>query len=86
VSVSGTAALIRDRAKIEEFWNPIYKAWFPDGLDDPTLALLVVNVEKAEYWDVGSSKMIQLVGFVKALATGEQFRPGDNAKLELADA
>ena len=29
VSVNGRAELVRDKAKIEELWNPIYKAWFP---------------------------------------------------------
>lgn len=83
VSVSGTAQLVRDRAKIEELWNPLFKAWFPQGLDDPELALLKVSVEKAEYWDSPSSKVVRLVGFAKALLTGKQIgNPGDNAKIE----
>jgi general stress protein 26 len=75
VSVSGTAQLVRDRAKIKELWNPIFKAWFHDRLDDSDLALLKVAVERAEYWDSPSSKVVQLYGFVKAVATGK--RPGD---------
>lgn len=83
VSISGTAQLVRDRAKIEELWNPLFKAWFPQGLDDPELALLKVSVEKAEYWDSPSSKVVRLVGFAKALLTGKQIgNPGDNAKIE----
>src|SRR5438552_2565870 len=35
VSVTGTARLVKDRKKAEELWNPLYKAWFPKGLDDP---------------------------------------------------
>ena len=46
VSVSGRAAVVKDRQKIEELWNPILKAWFPEGLDDPTLCLLKVSVEE----------------------------------------
>lgn len=83
VSVSGKAELVSDRAKIEELWNPLFKAWFPDGLDDPNLALLKVNVDKAEYWDSPSSKVVRLLGFAKALATGKPIgNPGDNAKIE----
>jgi general stress protein 26 len=81
VSVSGTARLVLDKAKAKELWNPILKAWFPEGLDDPNLALLQVKVEKAEYWDAPSSKMVQLVGFLKAIATGERYEPGENEKL-----
>ncbi len=83
VSVSGQATVTRDRAKAEEIWNPLYKAWFPEGLDDPNLAVLRVSVEKAEYWDSPTSAVVHLAGFVKALATGKQYRPGENEKLDL---
>lgn len=64
VSVSGTAELVRDRQKAAELWSPLYKAWFPQGLEDRELALLCVGVEKAEYWASPSSRVAQLVGFV----------------------
>jgi general stress protein 26 len=81
VSVSGTARLVRDPARNKELWSPILKAWFPDGLDDPTLALLRVDVERAEYWDSPSSAVVKLVGFVKALATGTPYEPGEHEKV-----
>lgn len=83
VSVSGTAQIVNDREKIEELWNPIYKAWFPKGLDDPTLCLLKVTVEQAEYWDSPSSTIVQIAGFVKALVTGQQADGGDHGKVNL---
>ncbi|HYN84850.1 MAG TPA: pyridoxamine 5'-phosphate oxidase family protein [Pyrinomonadaceae bacterium] len=83
VSVSGTAGVVRDRAKIEELWNPALKAWFPEGLDDPNIALIRVAVERAEYWDAPSSTFVQVAGFIKAVATGEEYRPGENEKLNL---
>jgi general stress protein 26 len=78
VSITGTASIVRDRVKIEELWSPLNKAWFPKGLEDPEIALIKVRVEQAAYWDTPSSTMVQLVGFVKALATGEQFQPGEH--------
>lgn len=83
VSVSGRASIVKDRQKIEELWNPILKAWFPEGLDDPTLCLLKVSVEEAEYWDSPNSKIVQLVGFVKALVTGQQADGGEHGKVNL---
>jgi general stress protein 26 len=68
VSVSGMARLVKDRQKMEELWNPAYKAWFPDGLDDSDLALLKVTVEHAEYWDSPSSFVAHALGFAKARA------------------
>jgi general stress protein 26 len=83
VSVSGRATLVRDRQKAEELWKPMYKAWFPGGLDDPDLSLIKVSVEQAEYWDTSSNAFVHLVGFTKAVATGERYEPGDNEKINL---
>jgi general stress protein 26 len=84
VSISGSGELVRDRQKMQELWSPVYKIWFKDGLDDPDLALLKVRVEQAEYWDAPSSKFVQLAGFVKALATGDDSSLGENEKIALA--
>jgi general stress protein 26 len=83
VSVSGTASIVRDKAKMEELWNPILKAWFPKGLDDPNICLLKVDVEQAEYWDSPSSTLVQVAGFVKAMVTGQRANGGENEKINL---
>lgn len=83
ISVSGKARIVRDRAKIEELWSPPLKAWFPDGKDDPNIALLQIEVDNAEYWDVPSSKMVHLIGVVKATLTGQAYDPGENEKISL---
>lgn len=83
VSVSGLAQLVRDQQKMKELWNPIFKAWFPDGLDDPNLALLKVHVTKAEYWESANGVVVQLVGFAKALLTGQPYEGGENEKINL---
>ena len=83
VSVSGRAEVSKERAKIEELWNPILKAWFPDGLDDPSLCLLKINIDQAEYWESPSGTLVQLFGFVKALATGESADWGENKKIQM---
>jgi general stress protein 26 len=83
VSVSGRASLVRDRQKLEELWNPVYKAWFPDGLDDPNLALLRVEATQAEYWDAPNGKVVQALGFAKALLTGKSYEGAENEKLDL---
>jgi len=82
VSVSGTAQLVRDRSKIAELWQPKYKAWFPQGLENPQLALLKVSVDKAEYWDSPSGPVVHLVGFLKAVTTGKPYEGVENAKID----
>lgn len=83
VSISGTAHLLRDRQKMEELWSPMLRAWFPQGKDDPELALLRVDVEKAEYWDAPSGTLVHLVGFARAALTGKPYAPDENRKLDL---
>lgn len=83
VSVSGSASIVHEREKMEQLWNPILKAWFPDGLDTPGICLLKVAVEQAEYWDSPSSTLVQAVGFVKALVTGKRADGGENEKISL---
>jgi general stress protein 26 len=81
VSVSGTAEVVKDQAKIDEYWNDVLKAWFPEGRNAPDLVLLKINVEQAEYWDSSSSAIVQVAGFLKALATGERADGGKNEKV-----
>lgn len=80
VSVSGRAQVSRDRSKMQELWNPIYKAWFPEGLEDPELSLIEVSIEDAELWDSPPSKVVQMAGFVKAAVTGKPYDGSDHQK------
>lgn len=82
VSLSGTARLVDDRTRIREYWNPFVAAWFPEGKDDPDVALIRFDIEAAEYWDSTSSRMVQLYEVVKANITGRAPDMGENAKLE----
>jgi len=81
VSFSGRASLVRDRAEIDSRWSELLKAWFPDGKDDPDIALLHVAVEQAEYWDSPNSRIVQLYGYAKAALTGEPPKLGENRQV-----
>lgn len=83
VSMAGKAQLVRDRAKMQELWKPELKAWFPQELNEPGIALLKVTTEIAEYWDAPAGWVAKTIGFVKAAATGEKASSGENAKLDL---
>lgn len=84
ISVSGLATPSNDRAKMEQLWNPAFKAWFPNGLEDPELFLIKVHVTQAEYWDGPGSKIVQLYGMAKAAITGHGFDAGEHEQLEFA--
>jgi general stress protein 26 len=81
VSVSGRATLSRDRKLMETMWNKWVEVFFPKGIDDPDLALLRVDIEKAEYWDSPGTAVGRLYAVAKALATGNKDAIGDNVKI-----
>ena len=70
-ALSGRAQLVRDRATIDELWKDTWKVWFPNGKDDPALALVRVDVEDAEFWDNAGAKGVRYAfEAAKALVTG----------------
>lgn len=44
-----------DRATIDRLWNPHVAAWYEEGKDDPDLALLRMDLDRAEIWENASS-------------------------------
>ena len=84
VSISGRAECTKDKEKIKQLWNPMYKAWFPQGMDDPEVTAIRVVVDEAEYWDSPSSTVAHLYGYAKAMITGTPAHPGDHAKVAVS--
>lgn len=84
VSVAGRAYVVRDTEKAQELWTPAAKIWFPQGVNDPHLALLRVVMESAQFWDSSSSKVVQLFGLAKLMLTGNPPKnTGENVKVTL---
>ena len=76
VALRGRGTISQDKAAIAEHWTAAARAWFPKGgKDDPSVALITVDIEVAEYWDAPSGKMVMLYAYAKALATGQ--KPGN---------
>lgn len=83
-SISGTAEIIDDRAKAEELWSPPLKIWFEDGLDTPGLILIKVCADTAEYWESPSSKVVRLLGGLRAVVAGDSDKfPATNETVSL---
>jgi general stress protein 26 len=51
----GRLSVDTDRAVVDRLWNRFVAAWYPGGKDDPKLALLRLDAERAEIWLEGSS-------------------------------
>ena len=48
---SGNISEEASRDRLDQFWNPIVQAWFPEGKDDPNLLLLRMDLCQAEIWN-----------------------------------
>lgn len=62
-SLHGTLTRDDDRAVIDRLWNRYVAAWYEGGKDDPKLALLRLDADRAEIWLDASS----LVAGIKLL-------------------
>jgi general stress protein 26 len=54
-TIHGTLSVDTNRATVDRLWNKFIAAWFPGGKDDPKLALLRLDPERAEIWADASS-------------------------------
>lgn len=70
VSVSGRADVVQDTELATRLWTPMAQAWFAGGAQDANLRILRLQVDAAEYWDVKSSKMVQLLRMAVAAVGG----------------
>ena len=87
VSVSGTASITQDRARIHELYAPDWKLWFSDeggerdgGPDDPRLALILVDTRSVVYMKANSKPRV-LFEIARAFATGQAPELGREERL-----
>ena len=71
LSISAWAVFERDEALIRRLFKPDWKFWFPDGPDDPSIALMKMRVEYAEYWAPEGGRARVLFSMLKAKLSGE---------------
>ena len=83
VTCKGRASASHDKAKIHELWNPMFKAWFPEGEDDPSITVLKVEVSEAQYWEASSSKLVFGIKYLAAAVTGGSVDVGTQGKVTL---
>ena len=88
VTLSGTASVVRDPQRVADLWKKRHRKWFPEGKNDPELAALRVQVERAEYWDDAEGRMVVLSPAGGAAATPASASAADEpgAATRIADA
>jgi general stress protein 26 len=81
VSVTGTAIVSNDRAKIKQLFSTPAKAWW-ESADDPNIRVLKITPDDAEFWDTPGS-VISYVKMATAAVTGGRPDLGDNRKVTM---
>ena len=76
VSVTGTAAISNDRARIRQLFSTPAKAWW-DSAEDPDIRVLEITPDDAEFWD-SPGTVISYVKMAAAVATGTRPDMGDD--------
>jgi general stress protein 26 len=82
VSLSGSSTLLHDQTKIDAWWSPMMKTWFPEGPHDPSLALLRVEVQGGEYWSSSSSAVVRFTTHVISALAGKEIALGENKTVD----
>jgi general stress protein 26 len=84
--VTGEARISQDRALIDQLWSDAWKTWFPDGKEDPSIAVIIVDPDTGTYWDNTKTQGLSfLLRAAKARLIGERIEraPGDSATVAM---
>jgi general stress protein 26 len=67
----GKGSVVTDKQTLRDKWSPLVKAWFPNGVDDPNLALLKVTPQEVYYWDAEAGRMVSFLKIIAGAITGK---------------
>ena len=82
VSISGRATVLFDKARLHDLWSPAMMVFYPDGLDDPDLCVLRVDMESAEYWDSPGGLVGNALYLAMAAVTGDAGVLSENRSMD----
>ena len=83
VSINGSATVVEDVQKAKDLWSVDMEAWFPQGPEDPSIVLIKVTGDTAEYWDGPGGRVSSVLSLVKSKVTGKPYSGGENDKVDL---
>jgi len=55
VSITGQAEIVHDQQLMQKLWQPDLTRWFPQGTHAADMALLRVDIQHAEHWNLAQS-------------------------------
>ena len=82
-TLHGKLSVDTDRAVIDRLWDRFVAAWYEHGKDDPKLALLRLDAERAEIW-LDASSMIAGIKMLLGAGDPKEDYKDNVAKVRLA--
>lgn len=76
ISIAARATLVEELARKQALWSLMARRWFPGGPEDPSLALLRLQPQRAELWDGPSSGTLRALVFAASVLTGSPLGRG----------
>ena len=72
-----------DGQRLEQYWNPVVAAWYPEGKDDPRLTLLRLDLKDAQVWLSETNPLTFGFQIAKANLSGRDPDVGESAAVDL---
>ncbi len=83
LSIYGQAKISTDKNKIEELWDPMMKAWFTEGKDDPRITVIEVVPTEGYYWDTKNNILVALAKRAYGAIVGETYDDSIEGNIKL---
>lgn len=79
----GHASISRDQLKINEFWEPMLKVWFTEGIDDPRITVIRITPSEGYYWDTKHGSLVAGVKMMIGAMIGKTLDDSIEGKIKL---
>ena len=71
LTIHGEATISDNKALIEELWEPLAKAWFTEGENDPRISVIKIAPVSGYYWDNKHGSAVALLKVAAGALTGK---------------
>lgn len=81
MTLTGTARVTTDRARIHALWEPVLKTWFTEGEDDPRITAVAFEPQGGYYWDNKHGRAVAGIKMLVGAAIGRTLDDSIEGKL-----
>lgn len=71
LTLTGSAQITTDKARIHALWEPVLKTWFTEGEDDPRITAIAFRPQGGYYWDNKHGRAVAGIKMLVGAAIGK---------------